>query len=371
MSAGAEGEPASEQAIIELVGKRFTATDNRIVVGPGDDAAVIRSDGLPDSARRLNAADTAVTTDLLVEGVHFSLKYMNLADAGYKALMANLSDIAAMGGQPTFVFGMLGVPRGARLAEVQELLAGVSQAAEECGAQLTGGDTVAAPQWIIGFTVLGDIPGAAITRGGALPGDIIWHSGSLGLSQVGLHLLWSGQAGRDELEADTPDSAAVRAHIRPVAQVALGRFLRRGGLASGLLDLSDSLAQSLMHLATASGKGLSLDFSSYPYHAAVERFCDSQRRWKDGGPHGFQLPKKVNPGGEVLRFRTRAEFLLAASEDFQLLFTAPPAATPRLLSASPVPLAKIGTVQAAGEPNYYRAEDGRTYELAALGYAHL
>jgi len=355
----------SESGIIAAITSRFQATDNRMVVGPGDDAAVLRSSDYADSGRRLNTVDQVVTTDLLIEGVHFDLRYMSLADAAYKALAVNLSDIAAMGGTAAQVFGVLGVPAGTPAGRVEELLDGVSAALPD-GAVLAGGDTVAAPQWVIGFTVIGEVRGPALLRSGARAGDLVWHSGSLGLSQVGLSLLWPGAGDDDEVF-----SAALAAHRRPVPQLELARFLQENKLASACLDLSDSLAQCLLLLADASDAGLSLDFVNYPFAPGVKAFRGLMRRWHPGGKAAFRVPVRFNPDGRPARFRSLAEYILASAEDFQLLFTAPPAATARLLSGSPVPLTRIGTVVDPAEGCHYRSEDGRTHELTRIGFEHI
>ena len=361
----AKGVPAlSESGIISRIAARFPAAAGRVVVGIGDDAAVIHTGDLADTARRLNTVDQVVTTDLLVEGVHFDLGYMSPADAGYKALAANISDIAAMGAEPVLVFGNLGVPRRAKPADLDALLDGVAGALP-AGAVLAGGDTVAAPQWVIGFTVIGEVRGKALLRSGARPGDLVWHSGGLGLSQTGFHLLWSGDRVADDY---TP---ALAAHRRPVPRLELARFLHGEGLATACLDLSDSLAQCLLLLAEASGAGLSLDFSRYPFDPVVEGYCRKLRRWKAGGPAAFSLPGRCSPDGRARRYACLAEYVLASAEDFQLLFTAPPSATARLLAASPVPLTRLGTVVDPGEGCHYRGEDGRTRELTRLGFEHL
>lgn len=340
--------------------------DPRLLVGIGDDAAVLSSGGRPDTARRLNSGNLVVTTDLLVEDVHFTRRYMSLGDIGYKALAVSLSDIAAMGGKPAWVFGNLGVPRGTSVAAIDELLDGIAAAAEPSGVVLAGGDTVAAPQWIIGFTVMGEVAGMPLVRSGAQSGDLVWHSGVLGLSQVGLNRLWAGDTGNE-----TGEQEATVAHKRPVARVELGAFLQAEGLASACLDLSDSLAQCLLLLATASDVGLALDFDNYAFAPAVAGFRQGLRRWTAGGAAAFSVPRRCNPDGKPGRFTSLAEYVLASAEDFELLFTAPPAATARLLAGSPLPLTRLGTVVAAGEGCHYRAEDGRTRELTRVGFDHL
>lgn len=356
----------SEADVLARLRQRFANSDPRLLLGMGDDAAVLRLGGHHGSGLKLNSADLVVTTDLAIEGVHFSLRYMSPADAGYKTLAMNLSDLAAMGARPTFAFGCLGLPRDATAAQVDELLDGVAEAARLGGITLAGGDTVAAPQWVIGFTLLGEVDGTPLTRAGAKPGDLLWHSGQLGLSQVGLHELWGGSA--------QPAADAVRAHRRPVPQLELGLWLQRSGLASACIDLSDSLSQCLLLLAEASGVGLTLDFAAYPFAQEVQEFAArySQRSTAGaGGSGGFRIPVRADPARHAASFGSLSEFLLASAEDFQLLLAAPPSATARLLREAPAPLTQLGTVTAEAEGCSYRDEHGVTHPLTARGFEHL
>lgn len=358
----------SEAGVIARLKARFASDDRRLRLGIGDDAAVLRLHEQPDSARRLGAADLVVTCDLAVEGVHFSLRYMSLADAGYKTLAMNLSDLAAMGATPAFAFGSLGLPGGTTGQQLDELLDGVEEAARAGGIALAGGDTVAAPQWIISFTLLGEVQGAALTRSGARPGDLIWHSGELGLSQIGLHELWgaSDAAALTAIEAACPDCCA--AHRRPQPQLALGQWLQHTKLATAVLDLSDSLSQCLLLLAEASAVGLALDFTRYPFAATLGQFAARHRR---RGAAAVQVPARLDPQGRARSYASCAGFLLASAEDFGLLFTAPPSATARLLREAPARLCRLGTVVEAAEGCHYRDELGGSQQLQASGFEHL
>ena len=355
----------SEAAVIDKLRRRFTVTDPRLAVGIGDDCAVLRLEGGPLAGRALNAKGWVVTVDLLVEGVHFDLRWLSLADAGYKALAVNLSDIAAMGATPAFAFGSLAVPPGTSADEADALLDGVAQAAGEGGAILAGGDTVRGPQWALGFTVLGEVSGGEpLLRSGAQPGDTLWHTGALGLSGLGLARLAAGEAAKAEPEA-------LSAHRRPSAQIMAGRWLRERGLATACIDTSDSLAQCALQLAKASGVGLLLDFAHYIFDPAVAAFTTKRRAWKAGGPRGFSLPARYQLDGKAARFRSVAEYALSSAEDYQLLFTTPPQVREADLAECPAHVARLGTVVPAEEGCFYRGEDGRTLELTELGWQHL
>jgi thiamine-monophosphate kinase len=219
---------------------------------------------------------------------------------------------------------------------------------------------------VIGFTVLGECAGQPLLRSGAQPADVIWHSGQLGLSQVGLSLLAAGQPPTGEQEV-----AAVAAHRRPRARLQLGEWLQRVGLVHACLDLSDSLAQCLLQLAEASGAGLSVDFRDYPFAAAVPGFIEQQAHRTEDSSGAFVLPGRCDPGGAERRYRSLAEFVLGSAEDYELLLTAPARATRQLLDTCPLPLTRLGTVTEAGQGRSYIDEGGQQQELMPVGYAHL
>lgn len=370
----ATGRLSEHEAIRRAVLRLGGGSDPRVEVGIGDDAAVVRLDG-----RQI------VTTDLLVEGVHFDLRYMSLADVGYKALAVNLSDVNAMGGQSTLALGQLGIPRTATAAEVDALLDGVAAAvalAQHAGQRirLIGGDTVAAPQWIAGFTVVGEPAGEPLLRSGARPGDLLWHSGELGLSTLGLHQLWgavgvpparpAGATGNKGVRASAPanqrpETAALPSiHLRPQSPLRLGPWLAQPGRATAAQDLSDSLSQVVCQLAAASGVGLRLDFSSYRFNAAFVAYAALLRQ-PDGS---YVVPAELNPGGSELHFGSLAELLLSCAEDYGLLFSAPPEAD---LSGAPAGLTRLGEVIEASAGLRYRDERGEWHELTPRGYSHL
>ena len=278
-----------------------------------------------------------ITTDTLIEGVHFDLGYMTLADVGYKALAVNMSDINAMGGECAAALGTLGVPKSATCEDVEALLDGMAAALQLCRhagqqCELVGGDTVAAPQWMIGFTALGGVDGKPLLRSGGKPGDVVWHSGTLGLSGVGFEQLRRN------------GSTTTTAHARPAPPLSLGPWLQRRGYATAAQDISDSLSQVALQLADASGAGIELDFRGY----------------------GF-APEVVNYADEA-RLESVAQALLAQAEDYELLFTTPPEFREQIES-SPVPCRPIGRLTEAGSSFF--DEHGRRHELRASGFEHL
>jgi thiamine monophosphate kinase len=177
--------------------------------------------------------------------------------------------------------------------------------------------------------------------------------------------------------ADYPD--AVAAQRRPQAQLALGAWLAREGLASACIDLSDSLSQCLLQLAQASGVGLDIDLQDYKLHPEVEAFvaAHSAQPLRDPALSArkeelcgeIELPPLLDPQGKGLRYASAAEYLLASAEDYQLLFCAPPQSTAQLQNACPVPLTCIGTVLPAAAGCHWRADNSGA-ELQASGWQH-
>jgi thiamine-monophosphate kinase len=329
------GEGYSEREIIALLARRFRPGGDAVVAGIGDDAAVLRVPGDPEMFQ-------IVTTDLLVEGIHFDRRYMSLEDIGYKALAVNLSDIAAMGADPQAAFGCLGLPPGFSKGDADSLVDGVAAACEESGAALAGGDTVGAHQLVIGFTVLGRTTGRPLMRSGARPGDDVWHSGGLGLSEAGFQLLSRG--------LDCPGELAA-AHRRPRAQLELGRWLQREGIASACIDLSDSLSKCALQLAGASDAGLELDFQGYEFHPALREAI-------------------ADPLRELGGHDTLAGFVLASSEDYQLLFTAAAEFRERITAEAPGEPRLLGVVPERPAGCRFRDERGTSHELNEIGWEH-
>jgi len=221
----------------------------------GDDAAyaAVPGDGRVPGARILLA------TDVAVEGVHGDLTLMSPADLGWRAVMATVSDIAAMGGRPTQVLVGLCVPRG---TQPDEAMRGAADAAAACGVPVVGGDLTVACEVVVSVAVVGILePGpdglGPITRSGAEPGDQLLVTGVLGGSAAGLRELRASRTPEDGSRSESAHDL-VRAHRRPRARVAEGAAARAAGV-SAMIDVSDGLGRDLDRLARASGVGVALD----------------------------------------------------------------------------------------------------------------
>jgi thiamine-monophosphate kinase len=210
-----------------------------VLVGPGDDAAVIASgDGR-----------TVVSTDMLVEGRHFRLDWSTPHDIGRKAIAQNAADIEAMGAVPTAFVVAFGAPASTVGVAARRLSDGMWDEAGRFGAGIVGGDLVAAPQWVISVTALGDLGGRdAVLLSGARPGDALAVVGPLGRSAAG-YALWFN-------EIDDFDDLR-RSHLVPSVPYGQGRVAADWG-ATSMTDVSDGLVADVGHVARASGVGVDL-----------------------------------------------------------------------------------------------------------------
>jgi len=308
-----------------------------VVRGIGDDAAAFRPAG-----GRL----ALVTTDLLVEGIHFLREEGRFRDLGWKALAVNLSDIAAMGGEAREAFVALAVPEATPLEALEELYRGIGDLASRWQVNVLGGDTTAAPRdLVICITVYGEVAEAELlTRAGARPGDALVVTGTLGDSRAGLEIL----LGRARAEGEDV-AALVCAHRRPVPHLAEGRFLAAaGGAVHAAIDVSDGLGADLGHLLEESGVGARLFAARLPVSQALRRFCRGLGR---------------DP----------AEYAFAGGEDYVLLAAVAPEAVSALGKGFRErfggDLAVIGEITAAGVREWID-ETGSARELSAPGWDH-
>ena len=220
-----------------------------LIVGPGDDAAVWR----------VGSEYLIATTDAMVEGVHFLPEPARWQDVGWKALAANLSDIAAMGGTPLFALVTLALPPATPAESMDALYRGLGEAAREYGVIIAGGDIVRAPQASVTVALTGraaqrDGEALVLRRSAARPGDIIAVTGTLGDSAAGLRLLQAGTA---------PDDPIVQRHTRPTPRIDAGRAAVEAGVRCGI-DVSDGLLQDVGHVCEMSNIGALLRAAELP-----------------------------------------------------------------------------------------------------------
>ena len=327
----------SEFDFIEEI-RRQTTVPAGVDVGIGDDTAVL--------ADRFEL----LTTDMLVEEVHFRFDLCTPEDVGWRALVASLSDIAAMGGEPGPYVASVGLGPQESSARARGLVSGMRAAAESIDREgqvgPIGGDLSNSPgPVVISIALLGRLAGDdAILRSGASVGDRLVLIGRPGQTMAGLAVL------DDEGEPLDPKTREVLAdaYRRPTARVEAGAWLGRSGVASALIDVSDGLAADLGHLAEASGVGARVELERLPIAPELETFAAA---------HGCEA----------------AEFAAGAGEDFCLLATVPDDRIEefrRRADSADWPWAVIGGIVPAESGLEFIDMSGDAVELASSGYEH-
>jgi thiamine-monophosphate kinase len=253
-------------------------------IGIGDDAAVWQ----PSRSHR-----SVITTDMLVEGVHFAHQLMSLSDAGWRSMSANVSDVAAMGARPVLATVALGVPETAGVNDVLELYDGLAQAARAARIAIVGGDLSRAPVWTVAIAATGEVRRSNLkTRGGGGAGCVLCVTGALGAARAGLDAA-RGAVALSEAQAQR----ALRAFRRPQARVLEGRFFGADRAVAAMMDLSDGLSTDVARLARASGCGA--DIEDVPVDpcalAAAEILRVDPRRYALAGGEEFELLLAVRP----------------------------------------------------------------------------
>jgi len=304
--------------LIERIRRRVRAGAS-IITGIGDDCAVLR---VPAGHHLL------VTTDFTLENVHFRREWHPPEVVGWRCLTRGLSDIAAMGGEPRAAFLSMALDRGVPQKWVNRFLAGLLEAAEEFRVPLAGGDTAQSAGGIqADIVVVGSAPkGTAVLRSGARPGDSIYVTGELGGSAAAIARMREGKVRPADYER----------HFHPVARVTVGRWLRRRGLASAMIDVSDGLSTDLEHICEESGVGAEIEVAAIP-RARVGRPAQQV---------GFDLA-------------------LHGGEDYELLFTS---ARKIPATVAGVQVTRIGRI--TRRRGMVRVEDGRRQGLSAHGWEH-
>jgi thiamine-monophosphate kinase len=245
----------SEDELLEAIRRVLSTTDPAILVPVGDDAAVVRA----------GAGDLVLTTDAVVEGVHFHRATATARDIGYKAVAAAVSDVAAMAASPRFALSSLTLSDDVDAAWTMELFGGMREACGEFAVALVGGNVSSGPAVSVAVTLTGEVaPGRAITRSDAKPGDVVVVTGSLGGAAAGLRLM------RDAIAGHVTDEVldAIRRHERPTPRIGEAQVLARHG-ATAMIDVSDGLAIDLARMCEASGVGVRLELGRVPAHPAA------------------------------------------------------------------------------------------------------
>jgi thiamine-monophosphate kinase len=328
-----------EFGLINHITAGFENVNKSTVKGVGDDAAVINYEGL----------HTVVSTDLLVEGIHFDLAYTPLKHLGYKSVVVNLSDIFAMNARPEQITVSLALSNRFSLEAVEELYEGIKQACRFYGVDLVGGDTTSSLKGlIISVTAIGKAkPEDLVYRNGAKEGDFICVSGNLGAAYIGLQVLnrekqvfMSDSNMQPELEKH---QYVVGRQLKPEARKDILDYLNDKGIKpTAMMDISDGLSSELMHICTQSKTGCHIYEAHVPvhndtYHQAIEFNIDPITCALSGG------------------------------EDYELVFTIDPKDEP-LIDTAEMDIAVIGKITAADKGMIIQTRANHLHELIAQGW---
>ena len=268
-----------ERRVISRIRRAFGERRAGVLVGIGDDAALVRTPG------RL-----LLTTDLLVEDEDFRRDAHPPRLLGRKALAVNLSDIAAMGGRPLHAVVGMALPADIDESWLRQFMAGFRAAAREAGVALVGGDLSQAEKIVVAVTVTGEAK-YPVLRSGARPGDAIFVSGTLGDAAGGLRLLEKG-GHRGVVKAVQP---LIDAFLDPAPRLELGALLARRKLASAMIDLSDGLSVDLAHICEESGAGAEVEAERVPISAALAHMARDPLAMALNGGEDFELLFTVRP----------------------------------------------------------------------------
>ncbi|UVT16805.1 MAG: thiamine-phosphate kinase [Nitrospira sp.] len=341
-----KAKPALQEfALIRDLQRRFARQTSGLVQGIGDDAAVIATSA---------PAWWHLTTDLLAEGIHFDLKSAAPESVGYRAAMANLSDIAAMGAVPRYLLVALAIPKTITRPQVDELYGGLMKACRLYGVALVGGDTSASMAGLfLSITLIGtSTTRRALFRHGAKVGDQIFVSGTLGDSLAGLRLSARGTRSRSSGKRNAVLSRShrqflMRRHFYPTARVAEGQWLNSGRLASAAIDVSDGLSGDLRHICEESRVGAEVDLGKIPISPACRAYAQTVG---------------VSP----------VQLALTGGEDYELLFTASPKhreLIEREARTRGYRVTCIGTIRPQ-QFGMQMTSDGRILPMPATSYEH-
>lgn len=330
-----------EFGLINRLTKDIKPLNSATLKGIGDDAAVVR---YPDT-------DVLISTDLLLEGVHFDLTYVPLKHLGYKSVIVNLSDIYAMGGTPRQITVGLAISSRFTVEYIEELYSGMKLACERYGVDLVGGDTTASRSGlVISITCVGDVAkDGAILRNGAKDTDLICVSGDLGSAYMGLQLLEReknvSKGQKDFIPKFDGKEYLIERQLKPEARGDVVISLMNAGIKpTSMIDISDGLSSELLHICKESNVGCRVYEDRIPIDYQTALLAEEMQ---------------INPLTAALN----------GGEDYELLFTVPLHAHDEV---SKIPGIKvIGHITKPDLGCALITDDGNEIELKAQGFNHL
>jgi len=328
------GEFGMIELLSKMAGDRAggrTAAGQPLILGIGDDASVWQG----------GSSIQMATVDSLVQDVHFTLATTPWEDLGWRAMAANLSDIAAMGGVPEYALVSLALPGDTEVEDVIALYRGMIELAQRFNVVLAGGDTTSASLLMINITIFGSGLSAdkeqLLTRSSAAAGDKVAVTGNLGGSAAGLELLRKSLTIKSEFAADLK-----KAFLRPYPRVAEGQILVKNGIRTAI-DISDGLVADLGHICQMSRVGARVEVDRIPVHPAARDYLGDRAM----------------------------ELALSGGEDYELLFTASAGVIDKARADISCPVTVIGEITAenAGKVTLTDSE-GKPFHLAGGGWDH-
>lgn len=330
-----------EFGLIKHLTQSIEITQKETKLGVGDDCAILRYG---------SKVDILMTTDMLLEGVHFDLTYMPLSHLGYKAVAVNVSDIYAMNGIPRQITLSLGVSSKLSVENLEEFYQGVRAACQEYNVDLVGGDTCASLNgFCISVTCTGEvIKNGAVLRSTAQANDLICVTGNLGAAYMGFKLLEREQ--RIFLETQDPDFVPdftgyeylIERQLMPRAQKELRPLLEQLGVhPTAMIDISDGLSSELLHIADKSNCGIKIYEDKLPIDYQTISLCEQMN---------------MNPITAALN----------GGEDYEILFTIPIEEQARLHNVPGISV--IGYITEDATDRYIVAKDGTLVSLQAQGW---
>ncbi|MFB3896149.1 MAG: thiamine-phosphate kinase [bacterium] len=332
-------ERIGEFELIERLARSLNKPGKNVIVGIGDDAAVIDI-GTPDYM--------LFTTDMLVENIHFSRSYASGYQIGWRSMAANISDIAAMGGIPGVAAVSFGAAGDAEVEWVEDLYQGMQELAAKYGVDIIGGDTVSSPQIIINIALTGRVSISNLSlRSHAQLGDLILTTGDFGGSAAGLEVL---QENKSEIRIPQSEiDYVVSRHLTPEPRIDASQIIAKHPQCHALTDSSDGLACDLRNIGMASGVGAKVYADKIPIHPATKKVAE-------------------------LANKRPIDFALQGGEDFELVFTMPPDAAldvkQEVEEKLKLPISIIGDIVDKDQGIVILLPDGTAETLTKFGYNH-
>lgn len=330
-----------EFGLIRELQKHSHSLSSDVIQGIGDDAAILTTS---------KNESLLASTDLAIEGVHFDLAFESLQDVGFRTAVANISDIAAMGGTPKFLLVALAIPGSFSPQQVRTLYQGFRKPCQQYNISLVGGDTSSSKSGLfLCVTILGQVEKKqALTRRGAKVGDLVYVTGTLGDSRAGLQILQHKVKQKKLPPPQGYEGFLKKRHLRPTPRVAIGLALSQDRLAHAAIDVSDGLSGDSLHICEASGVGIEIQAASIP----ISPQC-----------RAYATASNLDP----------IDLALSGGEDYELLFTTAHRNQRKMSHLSQTlktPLTCIGEIKPKSFGRRLKLKGGNDRNIVSKSYEH-